>query len=1100
MTFEFLKDIKQLKSLYETLSNSDLVNCDCDSPFLRCIKYGKNIESLVRYTYSEAFPNYNAESSEMIKLINDKKFRTFLGKSEYYNKIHFIYLAGNNAAFDHDMDSETADLAFENLKEITCLIFNKINFLKDEECKIKYEYKPLMQNTLTEAKTRELYIDVNLKSAKYTLNKYKDKLGHGRPSAGEVCVEIEVHNLPNQQTGYIDYVIYDKSCLPIAVIEAKKTSISSEAGAQQAKDYADALRKEYNLNYRPIVYYTNGYEIKIQDRLGYPARTVANFASINDLELLIKRQLPGDEDLRKPIIDTSVDTTIIDRSKLIDAVKTLIESMNVNGELRRKGLLVLPCGVGKTRTAVALSKILLKNDWVQNILFLADRNNLVSNALKPFKKYIDGVVSDISADNPDRDINARVCLCTYQSMISFINKPNKEFSVGHFDLIIVDEAHRSLFNVYRAIFDYFDSFVIGLTATPSNQVDRSTYTILDLEPDHPTFEVKFEEAVNLGYLVSYKAFDKTSKILTEGIKYNELTDEQKRLVEEYGLSGDIPPLLFKKTISSSGLIMNESTIDAMFEDLFMYGLKVDQGTKIGKTLIFAKDHKHAEKIVERFKLKYPKFGDEFCQVIDNQIKKNKTRQDNFAKKDKNPQIVVSVDMMDTGVDIPEILNLVFFKPILSRIKFDQMWGRGTRTCKNLNVISPSKDYFEGRTKDDTRIKYKDKQGFFVFDYCSNFEFFNQHPEGFNPSISSNINQKIYIMSLEILRKLEDVKYQTKENFKNFYDNLKLKLVNKIAELDVNKINVKSKLSYVDKYKEISSFSHLSLRSIEEIKNYLVPLIDGESIDDSLSKSWSYKILIVQLSLLDENVNSKPQQKQMIEIAKVLLTKASIPEILEKANILMDIANEDYYNSLDFFELENLKTSLGGLMKYLKDEELEDILTSFNDKITTKERDSNYNFDDFRTYQEKFINYLKKHYGELESVDKILHLEALSNKDLDELKMILKKLKKEGVDDDLFESDSDLIIFIRKIIGLDRKTIDEKCASFINNGEFNKEQRRLINLIIDFAIRNGNISNDDLVNSEPFSEIEIPEMFNNDVDSIISIVNIFNNPLQVTAVE
>ena len=215
---------------------------------------------------------------------------------------------------------------------------------------------------------------------------------------------------------------------------------------------------------------------------------------------------------------------------------------------------------------------------------------------------------------------------------------------------------------------------------------------------------------------------------------------------------------------------------------------------------------------------------------------------------------------------------------------------------------------------------------------------------------------------------------------------------------------------------------------------------------------------------------------------------------------MDIANEDYYNSLDFFELENLKTSLGGLMKYLKDEELEDILTSFNDKITTKERDSNYNFDDFGTYQEKFINYLKKHYGELESVDKILHLEALSNKDLDELKMILKKLKKEGVDDDLFESDSDLIIFIRKIIGLDRKTIDEKCASFINNGEFNKEQRRLINLIIDFAIRNGNISNDDLVNSEPFSEIEIPEMFNNDVDSIISIVNIFNNPLQVTAVE
>lgn len=349
------------------------------------------------------------------------------------------------------------------------------------------------------------------------------------------------------------------------------------------------------------------------------------------------------------------------------------------------------------------------------VLFLADRNNLVSNALKPFSKYIEGGVSDISAENPDRDTGARICLCTYNSMLNFLNKPKKEFSVGHFDLIFVDEAHRSLFNVYRAIFEYFDSFVIGLTATPSKAIDRSTYEILDLNTDEPTFEVKFEEAVNLNYLVSYRAFDKTSAVMKNGLKYNDLSEAEKEQYEEMFAdeNGNIPEEVAGKAFYRD--IFNNDTIDKMFADLFANGLRVENGNKIGKTLIFAVDHNHAVKIAERFKKKYPHLGDEFCQVIDNQIKKNKTRQDNFAKKDSNPQIVVSVDMMDTGVDIPEIVNLVFFKRVLSRIKFDQMWGRGTRTCKDLHVITPPRDYFEGRTLDDERKDYVDKQGFFVFD-------------------------------------------------------------------------------------------------------------------------------------------------------------------------------------------------------------------------------------------------------------------------------------------------------------------------------------------------------------------------------------------------
>ena len=672
---------------------------------------------------------------------------------------------------------------------------------------------------------------------------------------------------------------------------------------------------------------------------------------------MIKRQKPGTKDTRNAIVNKEVDETIINRSKLIEAIKEMIDSMNVGGKMRRKGLLVLPCGVGKTRTAVALSKILINNDWVQNILFLADRNNLVSNALKPFMQYIDGVVSDISAENPNRDTTARVCICTYNSMLNFLNKPKKEFSVGHFDLIIVDEAHRSLFNVYRAIFEYFDSFVIGLTATPSTAIDRSTYEILDLNTDEPTFEVKFEEAVNLEYLVSYRAFDKTSNILKNGLKYADLSDKEKVEYEELFLTpeGEIPDTVdgskFRKNL------FNEDTIKKMFSDLFANGLRVDNGNKIGKTLIFAVDHNHAVKIVEVFKKTYPALGDEFCQVIDTQIKKNKTRQDNFAKKDSNPQIVVSVDMMDTGVDIPEIVNLVFFKRVLSRIKFDQMWGRGTRTCKNLHVITPSRDYFEGRSMDDTRMDYCDKQGFFIFDYCNNFEYFDMNPEGKDPSNQLNLNQKIYSTKLDILTKLQNITYQEQPNYKAYHTELKRYLAKKIADLDTNRIDVNARLYYVDKYKTEKALECLTEKDLYDIRVNLLKLIDQDTTDDTYSKSLEFRLCIMQLSLLEDKVDSSKQQVQLLKTAQALLTKASIKDVFDKRELLKTLADEDYYNNLDFFELEKVKTEVGPLIKYLRGDSVEITITNFNDKIESKVRDVKFDFDNFRSYREKIITYL-----------------------------------------------------------------------------------------------------------------------------------------------
>ena len=1096
--FEYLRNIEGLESLYKTLTSGQ----SSESAYARCIRYGKNLESLVRYVYSVQFPNHKGGISMLSSLLKDKCFKEFLGKSEYYNKAHFVNVAGEDGALNHDIDEEIGALAYENLKELTYVIFSKLDKFSDSE-KETYSYIPASVPALSEQETRDYYIDADLRKAGYTVNKTKDSRGHGQPVADNVCVEIEVHNLPHQAVGYADYVIYGKTGLPLAVIEAKRTSVDVEAGAQQVRDYADALQRELMLSYRPILYYTNGYVTRIQDRLGYPARVVGNFASMDDLELMIKRQQPGALDRRKPITDEKINGNIINRSKLVESVKALVGAMNVDGKMRRKGLLVLPCGVGKTRTAVALTDILMRNDWAQNVLFLADRSNLVSNAVKPFKNYLPScTVSDISAENPERDITARICVSTYNSMLNYLNRADNPFSVGHFDIIFVDEAHRSLFNVYKSIFEYFDSFVVGLTATPSKAIDHSTYDILDLNVDEPTFELKFEEAVNLGYLVSYKAFDKTSYLLREGLKYEDLSEREKEEYEEKFDSDsdekDIPPEAFKRTITNSGHILNEKTIDQMFVDLFKFGLRVDKGQKIGKTLIFARDHNHAVKIVDRFKKNYPELGDEYCQVIDNQIKKNLTRQTNFAKKDSNPRIVVSVDMMDTGVDIPEIVNLVFFKRVLSRIKFDQMWGRGTRTCNDLFVISPSEDYFNGRTSDDTRMEYRDKQGFFVFDYCDNFEYFDRHPEGIDPSPALNIDQKIISISLDMLYLLQDAEYQEKSAYRNYYRKVEENIINSIKSLNVDRVDVRPKIEYIDKYKNSNAFEPLSKAGLYEIKSHLLPLLNQNFIEDTCDKSFSYKVCIIQNSLLDERINSTAQKLAVRQTAKALLKKASLDAIRAKTDLLRRLDSDEFWKNPDFFELENIKAEIGPLIKFLKGDKEEIIITNFNDTIETSERGSSFNFDDFIPYREKIISYIRKHMGELESIQKIIRLEPLSEKDLEELKGVLDSLKSADGDDEQFSSREELIIFIRKIIGLDKHAIDTKCAQFLNDNSFNEKQLKFIDLIIDYAVHNGNITRDVLANEEPFCDEEIADLFKNRIDCLFELVDVFDRPLREVA--
>ena len=523
-----------------------------------------------------------------------------------------------------------------------------------------YVPKPI---DLSEYKTRKLYIDSMLIDAGWTEGK-------------DWINEVELSGMPNKsEVGFADYVLYDDMHRPLAVIEAKRTCVDVSKGRQQAKLYADLLEEKYKR--RPVIFLTNGFETHIIDGK-YPERKCAVIYSKRDLEKWFNLLA-----MRTSLKHVTVDKNIAGRYYQEAAVKSVCNSLDEKN--RRKALLVMATGSGKTRTVIALCKCLLKAGWVKNILFLADRNSLVTQAKRSFANML----PDLSCTNlvEEKDnYNAHCVFSTYQTMMNCIDTVNdgegKLFTCGHFDLVICDEAHRSIYNKYRDIFSYFDAPLVGLTATPKDEIDKNTYEIFELENGVPTYGYDLAQAVKDGYLVDYVSVESKLKFIEQGIIYDELSEEDKEAYEETfeDEHGDLP-----KTINSSALntwVFNEDTIRQVLNILMTNGIKIDYGQKIGKTIIFAKNHDHAEKILEIFNKEYSNLTN-YAKVIDNYMTYAQSAIDEFSDQKKMPQIAISVDMLDTGIDVPEVLNLVFFKKVMSKAKFWQMIGRGTRLCPGL---------------------------------------------------------------------------------------------------------------------------------------------------------------------------------------------------------------------------------------------------------------------------------------------------------------------------------------------------------------------------------------------------------------------------------
>ncbi|NLA35271.1 MAG: DEAD/DEAH box helicase family protein, partial [Actinobacteria bacterium] len=572
----------------------------------------------------------------------------------------------------------------------------------------------------SESDTREYLIDTLLAESGWPLNDASDR---------EFAVEGMPLDAGNKTgTGYVDYVLWGDGGTPLALVEAKKTGVGPVAGQHQAKLYADCLEQRFGV--RPIIFYSNGIETYLWDDTTSPPRQVQGFRTKSELELMIQRR-----QTRRSLAEVEINADIAGRYYQERAIRRIAESFDDDGQ--RKALVVMATGSGKTRTVIALADLLIRANWAKRILFLADRQALVKQAVNAFKTHL----PDSSPVNllTDPNTDGRVYVSTYQTMMNLI--PTKDsngvlrFGPGHFDLVVIDEAHRSVFAKYRSIFDWFDSLLVGLTATPRTEIDRNTYDLFGLDTGVPTDEYGLEAAVDDGYLVPFRPISVPLKFQREGIRYDDLPPEEQAEWDELEWGDEDTPDEVDAAAVNKWLF-NKDTVDKVLAYVMEHGLKVDGGDKLAKTIIFAKNQKHAEFIAERFDANYPKLKGSFAKIITTKVSYAQSLIDDFEITDKDPQIAISVDMLDTGIDVPDVANLVFFKIVRSSTKFWQMVGRGTRLRPDL--------YGPGQ----------DKDCFYIFDFCQNLEFFGQNPAGHEGSAGVPLSTRLFTRRVELIEALD----------------------------------------------------------------------------------------------------------------------------------------------------------------------------------------------------------------------------------------------------------------------------------------------------------------------------------------------------------
>ena len=901
----------------------------------------------------------------------------------------------------------------------------------------------------SEAETRDYFIDLLLKEAGWPLDQDRDR-------------EFEVTGMPNTAgKGFVDYVLWGEDGKPLGLIEAKRTRHDARVGQQQAKLYADCLERQFGE--RPVIFYSNGYEHWIWDDTQYPPRRVQGFYKKAELELLTQRR-----ETRRTLAKATIRAEIVERHYQTRAIRRITEAFERDYD--RKALLVMATGAGKTRTVIALADLLMRSNWAKRVLFLADRVALVKQAVNAFKRHL----PDASPVNlvTEKNAEGRVYVSTYPTMMGLIDETSdgqRRFGVGHFDLVVIDEAHRSVFQKYRAIFDYFDSLLVGLTATPKDEVDRNTYGLFDLENGVPTDAYSLEEAVRDGFLVPPKAVAVPLKFQREGIKYNELSEDEKDQWDalEWDDDGAVPDRVEAEAVNK--WLFNQDTVDKVLAHLMTRGLTVAGGDRLGKTILFAKNQAHAEFIAERFNANYPHYKGEFARVITFKTEYAQSLIDSFSNKEKNPHLAISVDMLDTGIDVPEVVNLVFFKLVRSKTKFWQMVGRGTRLCPEL--FGPDQDKVE----------------FYLFDYCQNLEYFIQDIPATEGSVVDSLGKRLFTARLDLIGALDrqgrEAEARTVKEAVAVYDDsrtddsvrqsLVAHLQREVAAMNLDNFVVRPRRRFIEKYAKPESWVSLSAVALTELSDEVAGLPSELDAENEEAKRFDLIVLSLQLSLLRHEPGFVRLREQVKQIAGLLEEKASIPMVRDQMLLIQEVQTDDWWEDVTVPMLEVMRRRLRSLVRLIDKRQRKPVYTDFEDLMGGESDIELPGFSpgtNHRKFLAKARAFLREHMDHV-AIAKLRTNRSLTVTDLVELERMLVE-SGVGAPDDLrraAENSQGLGLFVRSLVGMDRSAAKDALRTFLAGKSLSANQIEFVNLVVDHLTDHGIVAPDRLYES-PFTDI------------------------------
>jgi type I restriction enzyme, R subunit len=885
----------------------------------------------------------------------------------------------------------------------------------------------------------------------------------------QVRQEVRFTGMPTESgEGIADYVLYGDDGKPLAVIEAKKTAKDARVGGEQARMYANCL--EHATGVRPVIFFTNGIDIFLwDDAQGYPHRKVFGFYSQDSLEYLVHQRAN-----KKALATVEPNLVIANRPYQLQAVERVCERFSNNF---RKGLLVQATGTGKTRVAISLCDVLMRAGWVKRILFLCDRRELRKQADRVFKEYMPGEPRVVVNSSTASDRDKRIYLATYPAMM----KCFEDFDVGFFDLIIADESHRSLYKKFRSIFRYFDALQLGLTATPVRFIERNTYDLFGCENGDPTSQFSFEDAIrsNPPFLVPFRVVTVSTNFTREGFRYSEMNAEQRAELE------DQDPQAEQVDYDSEDLdryVFNRDTTRVMWRSLMDNGIREATGSHVGKSIVFARSHIHALHLVDVFTELYPQYGSGFCRVIDNQEPKADQLIDDFKDPENELTIAISVDMLDTGIDVPEVVNLVFAKPVKSYVKFWQMIGRGTRLRKDL--------FGPGRHKTE----------FLIFDHWRNFWFFDEKYKKAQPSPQKSLLQHLFEARIELAEVALD-----KMDQNTFEAAAALILGDIRAVRDTHAIDVRDKYREVELLADADRIHHFAAVTRADLLSIIAPLQHLRSIRGD-EDAYRFDLLMTRLEIeLVKGGASAPKVQDLrarVEEAVELLAKNQNP-VKAQADAIKQVRSKDFWVDVRVHDLEGLRRDLRGIMKYQQlspaTRVAPPVFDVTDDGFTTETYIPRLDGLDLVEYKRRVESVLREHFAENPTLQQIRAGENVRDEELEELARLVVKIDDKANVKQLAGHDPrsqlSLLAVFRGLVGLDAAVVEQAFSDFVHkHPRLSSQQLRFLHVLQNYIAQNGVIEIERLY-EPPFTIVHAESMDGifqdpRDVDELLAILSVF----------